>query len=127
MVQLAKGLRWATRLRVLDLHYEKRGPSIATIGVTALALALRHLSRLESLNCEGMRAFMRAMNICTMCPCTRFACFLGALAPGVDGANQLALGVQGAASLTWLNLKRTTKHGFAGSMTQFPVTSLFRS
>lgn len=50
LVQFAKGLCLATRLRVLDL-----GDLRATAaGVTAFASALHSLSHLESLNFKGM-------------------------------------------------------------------------
>lgn len=57
MVQLAEGLRVATRLRVLDLGIEVRlSQRIASDGATAFALALSHLRCLESLNCASMCA-----------------------------------------------------------------------
>lgn len=62
MIQLARGLCVATRLRVLDIS-NVDSPRIATAGVTAFAAALRHLSRLESLDFGGMPAHAQALRM----------------------------------------------------------------
>lgn len=57
LMQVAQGLRFAMRLRGLDLHNDGAA-RITTAGVTALASALHDLSHLESLNLRGMISHM---------------------------------------------------------------------
>lgn len=113
MSKFATGLRFASRLRVLDLHDSVWVWSIGAAGVTALASALCHLSRLESLNCERTRAHVCECTIKArwrgiMLTCARVL-HAGTLVPDVIGGKALALGLRCAVTLTSLNLEGTVK------------------